>query len=246
MKTRVRYSLLFLLLAAPMVRAEMDADRAFAAARDAYERQQFEEAAAHYESILSNGFASAELHFNLGNTRYRLGDTGRAVAEYRRALYLRPRDPDLRANLAIAQQQAGALSATEPAWMQVLGRVSRTEWRSIALVAYWLTSWIGVAYFLAGRPAVLRRAALVTLAAALLALAGLQRWRLLDSHPEAVVTRAGAQALFAPMENAQPHFALPPGSLVRVREHSGSWIKVEAGRQEGWVPDLYCEQLSPP
>jgi hypothetical protein len=56
-----------------------------------------------YETILQAGFESADLYYNLGNAYFKTGNLGRSILTYERALRLRPRDADTRANLALAR-----------------------------------------------------------------------------------------------------------------------------------------------
>jgi tetratricopeptide (TPR) repeat protein len=56
-----------------------------------------------YEVVIQAGFESADLHYNLGNAYFKVGDLGRSILSYERALRLRPRDPDARANLELAR-----------------------------------------------------------------------------------------------------------------------------------------------
>lgn len=56
-----------------------------------------------YESVLTGGFVSADLHYNLGNGYFKEGDLGRAILEWERALVLAPGDPDAQANLELGR-----------------------------------------------------------------------------------------------------------------------------------------------
>jgi len=56
-----------------------------------------------YESVFQAGFESADLHYNLGNAYFKTGNLGRSILGYERALRLRPKDPDARANLELAR-----------------------------------------------------------------------------------------------------------------------------------------------
>ncbi len=49
------------------------------------------------------------LFYNLGNAYFRTGDLGRAILNYERALALDPSQPEARANLQLARDQARAL-----------------------------------------------------------------------------------------------------------------------------------------
>jgi tetratricopeptide (TPR) repeat protein len=247
MKTAFAFALFLLVFAGSWNSACGGSDSSetwFQQAQQAYEGGRFEEAAQLYQRILSQGNASAEVFFNLGNAHYRSGAMGPAIANYRRAQYLRPRHPDIRANLAIAQRQTGALNPEETAWMKTFGRVSRSEWVNVGLLGYWLAGGAGVIYLLIQRKRAWLRLSFLGLAMALAGGMGWQYWHGLERHPEVVILRSGVQSLFAPLDGAMPHFPAPEGSIVRLREQSGRWLKIEAGRQEGWLLADTCDQLS--
>ena len=58
-----------------------------------------------YERLLRTEGATGHLLYNLGNTAFRLNQTGRAILYYERARLLLPRDADLAFNLGHAREQ---------------------------------------------------------------------------------------------------------------------------------------------
>lgn len=75
----------------------------FARANAAYEAQDYAGAVALYDSALAAG-RSAEALYNRGNAYFKLGQVGRAVADYNRAFALAPSDAQVRHNLEFARQ----------------------------------------------------------------------------------------------------------------------------------------------
>ena len=69
----------------------------FESANKLYEEGKFGDAALAYEKLAGAGQSSAALYFNLGNAFLRAGQIGRAIAAYRQAGRITPRDPDVRA-----------------------------------------------------------------------------------------------------------------------------------------------------
>jgi tetratricopeptide (TPR) repeat protein len=67
-----------------------------------YKASKFDTAAADYEKILSQGYRTAEVYYNLGNCYYKLNNLNKAIINYERALKLAPQDEDIQHNLAIA------------------------------------------------------------------------------------------------------------------------------------------------
>lgn len=69
----------------------------------AYEAGDFAAAVTLYDSA-ATGMTSAELFYNRGDARFKLGEIGRAIADYNRAYVLKPHDKDIIHNLAFARQ----------------------------------------------------------------------------------------------------------------------------------------------
>jgi len=80
-----------------------DAATLFAEANALYQEKQYAEAQDVYERILSAGRANASVYYNLGNTHFKQGHLGQAIANYLRAQRLSPRDPDVAENLRYAR-----------------------------------------------------------------------------------------------------------------------------------------------
>lgn len=63
-------------------------------------------AIAEYEKVITAGYESAQLYYNLGNAYFRDGQLGLAIMNYVRAKRLAPRDEDIQANLEFAHRFA--------------------------------------------------------------------------------------------------------------------------------------------
>ena len=62
-------------------------------------------AVSRYEKVIKEGkIVNGALYYNLGNAYFRLGDMGNAIANYRRAERLIPRDANVQKNLAYARR----------------------------------------------------------------------------------------------------------------------------------------------
>jgi tetratricopeptide (TPR) repeat protein len=76
-------------------------------AHAAYRHAEYNTAVNLYEEVAATGLSTPALTYNTANTWYQLGYYGRALGEYRKALRLAPRDPDIRANLQLARKKLG-------------------------------------------------------------------------------------------------------------------------------------------
>src|SRR3974390_1217295 len=100
---RVLILLVTLLGAGHIFAADFHAD--FASANKLYAEGKFADAAKAYETLLQTGEQPPTLLFNYGDAEFENGHLGKAIAAYRKAKLLSPRDPELRANLAFVRNQ---------------------------------------------------------------------------------------------------------------------------------------------
>lgn len=219
--------------------AARELDRSFEAANKLYEQGKYTRAAEEYERLLQTGKASAALYFNMGNARFKAGQIGRAIASYRRAERLSPRDPDIIANLQFARKQTGGATLKPGLAERILGKLSLNEWTWLAFGA----GWIAMGLLAAGqwRPdarRVLRAPVLIACGATVcfgvclgLALAEA------GGEPVAVVIVRSAEVRHGPLEESQTAFTVRDGAELRVIDRKDAWLRVMAGpKQAGWIP----------
>ena len=220
----------------------------FAEGNRLYQEGDFAAAAASYSAVIEGGFESAEVHYNLGNAHFRLGETARAVLNYERAARLDPANDDIQANLALVNQRLQdrieplprfwLLSASDW-WM---GLIPGDLLRALAAVCYVLLGATVVLIVLrrpAGWGAPLRRFACVTaVATALLGATLLVRETGLARPEEAVVMVGEARVLSAPSEEGGlTVFTLHEGTTVRIDRRAGDWAEIVlADGKVGWLP----------
>ncbi|NOY53391.1 MAG: tetratricopeptide repeat protein [Deltaproteobacteria bacterium] len=77
----------------------------FLKANESYQKGDYESARDLYTRILDQGIRNGILYYNLGNTYYRLGRTGKAIENYLSAREWIPRSEDLEANLRYAREE---------------------------------------------------------------------------------------------------------------------------------------------
>jgi hypothetical protein len=184
---------------------------------------------------------SGRVLYGLGNAWYRKGDHPRAVAHFRAAQRLRPRDGNIHHNLALARSELAGVP--EPAgsvhpWTEVLtvgelgvlaagtcaagslgliwGFRRREEHQSMGLVVPSLV-WVG--------------GLVLTVTASTGA-------RDVQMHPVGVVVEREVGARELPRADAEVRVAWAPGTELRVVERGTTWVLAEDGRgRRGWVSD---------
>ena len=81
------------------------ADEVYFEANKALIAENYFDAIVKYESILNDGYESAELYYNLGNAYYRSEQLGKSIWAYSNALDIAPRNRDIAHNLSITNAQ---------------------------------------------------------------------------------------------------------------------------------------------
>lgn len=215
------------------------AERAFEAANKLYEEGQYTRAAEEYSRLLDSGRASAALLFNTGNAWFKAGQLGRAIAAYRQAERLSPRDPDVLANLQFARQQRGGATLRPGFIDRALGKLSLNEWTWLAFGSAWgVVALLALAQLKPQWRAGLRNPtiALGGITGVFAICLGLA-FSSLDSKPIAIVIAPTAEVRHGPLEESQIAFTARDGAELQVLDQKGSWVRVAAGpKQSGWLP----------
>ncbi len=218
----------------------------FQQATTAYQNQQFSEASELYLNILSRGFESKEVYYNLGNCYYRLNDIGKSILYYEKALRLDPHDNDVRYNLELANLRVIDRIELPPRFIlfewwdtlkvyysvsQLTRLVSIFFATTLGLVILWLfikkdrlRSWIISAALLTGILVIFWTYVLIT------------RVTEQSKHREAIVQVPLVTVMSAPDENSTEVFVLHEGVKIRLEESRTDWVMISLpDGKSGWV-----------
>ena len=231
-------------------RVAADTAAEFSAANQLYAKGKFTEAAEAWaktiQELHSAGQASATLYFNYGNAEFKLGHLGRAIAAYRHATLLTPRDSEVLGNLEFARNQVQGATVRSSRWQNWAGVLTLNEGAILTAVALWLT--FGLLALKQFRPALApalrgstRAAAGITvLAGAVLAAQAADHF----TRATAVVTDSNAMARSGPFDDAQNVFAVHDGAELPVLDRHDDWVQVaDATGKTGWLPGKQLELL---
>ena len=218
----------------------------FAKANQAYSEGRFQEAAEGYESVVQSGQWNANLFYDLGNACYRLGNFGKAILNYERALALDPRHPEAEANLRLARDEARALELRKD-WVERYVSMATVKQYSIAAaVALWSALFI-VAQMLLSRRRSAGRIALVVLSIVVFAVSVFSIVTLENGtrgSALAVVIAKEIEARLATADNAKSILLLPAGSEITILSERGDWLYAALpNNQRGWIPAASAERV---
>jgi tetratricopeptide (TPR) repeat protein len=238
------FSLFALVLAGDIFAADVAGN--FLAANELYAKGKFAEAAAAYDAILKTGAQSPALLFNHGNAEFKAGHLGQAIAAYRRAELLAPRDAELRANLAFVRNQVQGATLRESRWQNWAGTLTLNEGAVLTAVLFWLTFALLTVRQI--RPALVPRfknATWILLALTLFSgtVLGLQAANHF-SAATAVVMADNVTARSGPFDDAQSAFTVRDGAELSVLDRRDGWVQVADGAgKTGWLPAKQIEVL---
>ena len=208
----------------------------FVDAGTAFDEGRYADAEEGYHELLALQVVTPEILFNLGNTYYRMNDIGQAVLAFRRAWRLTPRDDDIQANMRLAMQKTSAVMRQASSIHQLLHILSREEWHALATGLWWgLWGTFGLGATVPKTRSVAIRFGCLQLLVLVFALYSIHEWSNRLGIREYVVTHSGVQALFGPLEDAEPYFSLPAGSILLLEEFTPPWAKISIEDREGWI-----------
>jgi len=235
---------LALAFAGNLFAVDMAAD--FSAANKLYAEGKFAEATAGYDKILATGAASPALLFNDANAEFKSGHLGKAIAAYRRAEQVSPRDAELRANLAFVRNQVQGATHRESRWQNWAGVLTLNEGAVLTALLFWLTLALFVARQI--RPALVPRlksatrifVALTVFSGTVLALQAANHF----SSATAVVIADNATARSGPFDEAQSAFTARDGAELSILDQRDGWVQVANGAgKSGWLSLKQVEVL---
>ena len=231
-------ALLLPLLAVADSTISISADAQFDAANKLYAQSKFVEATAEYNKLVQTGSVSPALYFNLGNAFFKSGQIGRAIAAYRQAEEMSPRDPDVRANLQFARNLVQGPKVGAGRIQRWLGTLSTTEWVALSTVAVWLTLGLLIACLIKPtlKPA-LRSWIWLTIGTTVVIFACTRTALSLNaSHKIAIVAAPEASVRNGPFDESPSSFTAHDGAELRVLDKKDNWLQVTDGKTRvGWL-----------
>lgn len=132
----------------------MDASEIIAQADSAYTADDFQKAIELYNYAIQSFGTSSKLYYNLGNSYYRMGQMGKAILAYERALRLDPANKDARENLAFVNARITDRPGERGTFLgnaldSISSYISSNAWAWIALICFALTMAGVLAYMFA-------------------------------------------------------------------------------------------------
>ncbi len=225
----------------------------FQQANQAYQANDFTKSIELYEQVLSAGYRSPELEYNLANAYFRTGQRGKAILHYERAKLLSPDDADIGYNLSLVREQMEKMESLPEFfmvrwWKHLRMLLPSNLWGALALVLFWAGAG-GLCLWLFGKTRGQKKTGffvgitLVLLSILPLALA-LDRVSYEKSSHEAIVLAPAASLKSAPDSAGSEVYKLQEGEKVELLDLLSGWWQVQLPNGEkGWINGSDLEEI---
>ncbi len=205
-----------------------------------------DEAISVYESLLQEGYMSADLLYNLGVAYHEDGQLGQAILQHEKALRLRPYDRTVEKNLQLLRdEQEDGLIPLPPfylraVWDKLAARMSPNAWSILAIILGWLAVAALVVWLMAQERKYKRWGFWTGMGLAVLTIVPIglanSRKASLARSDQAILLVPDSAVLIAPGEDADVAMEIHEGVHLRILDSFEDWFKIELvdGRQ-GWL-----------
>lgn len=222
-------------------------DQKFAKANYYYNESRYDTAVIIYERIMEEGFVSAPLLYNIGNTYFKMRNYPMAILYYEKALKLDPTNKEIKQNLAIAN--ALITDKIEPMpvffltkwWRNIGNQLSANGWAGASLKLFGLLLILLFVYFTARTRGVRKASFFTSILVIILFVCSLifayQKHQYLNEQNEAIVMTPTITVKSSPSSSGVDLFVLHEGTKVEIMDKADNWDKIKiADGSVGWMP----------
>lgn len=207
-----------------------------------------------YEAILSNGYVSGTLFYNLGNAYFKDGQLGRSILNYNKALLLAPSDKDAEFNLSVANTYVKDNIAPMPEfplsrWIHSLrSSLAGNTWGVLSLF-FLVAALASALLFLLSERGTWRKtgffSGLCFMVIFILSVSFAATGRREIANPgEGVILTQAVSVKSAPKDSGSDIFIIHEGTKVGVISSFGEWREIMiADGNKGWVPARAMELI---
>ena len=220
----------------------------------AYRQEQYGDAVEIYEGVIKDNGATMQLYYNLGNAYFRLGNKGKAILNYERALKLDPLDEDTKANLEYVVSLTEDEVIEEPelffvTWWHSFVNVMSVDVWAIAGVSSFIGLLVGLALFLVSRNSAVRKFGLVVMPLSLLItlsanLAAFSMYSRVTDDSQAIVLGEEVSLMSAPGATTVLTKVHEGRKVTIIDESVDRWFEIELeDGTVGWVKGVDIERI---
>jgi tetratricopeptide (TPR) repeat protein len=238
--------LIFILLFALSLSSLTATEAILDEAKDAYMNEEYAYAAEKYEEIISLGYESPYLYYNLGNAYFKDNKFGRAILNYERAKKLAPSNEEIKHNLKIANERI--VDKVEPVplifyerwWRSIVNWQNADNWAKTGIILLFLFLGAAALYLFARTIFIKKISFYIGLVifffcvSSFILASNYNKVNL--SENTAIVMTMRSTAKSSPSENSNDVFVIHEGTKVKITNNLGQWTEIKlANGNVGWV-----------
>lgn len=219
-----------------------------------FQEQNYSEAIANYEKIISQGFESGTLYYNLGNSYFKEGRIGKAIFSFEKGLKLEPNDEDLQYNLKIANSRTIDKITEVPKlflvswWEGLITSLGINGWSILVVLTFWFLLASITVYFFSRKSAWQRITFLsgsISLSILVLLIVILfARVNREVATDYGILTELSYSAKTSPDEKSNDAFVIHEGVKFSLHDSVGEWVKIRLlDGKIGWIQKNVFGQL---
>lgn len=220
---------------------------------EAFKSDDFEKSIELYQAVLASNHESWELHYNLGNAYFKLGNTSRAILHFEKAKKLNPDQEDLLINLEMANLKTVDKVESKPElvistyWDTLLNAYTIDEWGKNSIIMSFIALMIMMIFLFT--KGLLRKISFfsslfVCIISLLFFVLGHQQKSLQTSQKFAIVFSPSVTVKSAPEDDGTKIFVIHEGTKLKVLESEGDWSRISLmNGTKGWVKSNVYEGI---
>lgn len=204
--------------------------------------EEYDKALSEYEAMLESGLKSGALYYNAANCYLGKGEVGKAILNYKRAMYLIPRDSAVRINYgyALSRMRQRDATAKGPHFITLLNGAFSFFSLKETILAFFICYYLAAALIIMRKFARRHRFALgsvsVLFILATIIIAPPLSNKIKDAEKEAIIISRTADAKIEPAADSSSIFPLYEGMKVYVIKSNKGWCKIKRPDNKiGWL-----------
>lgn len=244
---KIIIAILILTTSVAALDAQVLQEQAFAKANFYYNESKYDTALVIYENIIEEGFVSAPLLYNMGNTYFKLRNYPMAILNYEKALKLDPNNEEIKQNLSIANSlitdkiEPMPVFFTAKLWKNIGNLQSANGWATTSLIIFFILALSLFLYFTTRSMTMKKTTFFTNILIILLFICSLifasQKYKYMNQHNEGIVMTPTITVKSSPSASGVDLFVLHEGTKVEILDHTDNWDKIKiADGSVGWLP----------
>ncbi len=218
-----------------------DVQQKFVSASKYYDSGKFEKSVEIYESLIKNGVRNESVFYNLGNAYFKEGKFGKAIVNYKRALFLSPRDTDIKVNLKFAEEKL-KIKGNKNVIFGFIESFKFSTWYYVSVILFWMLV-IFLFLYLKTKNKIFSGFLYVNLILFVISLYAVYYQNNLRDDDIALITSKNVMVKYAPVKDAKDYFKIKEGMSVKIIGNKNNWFKILYKNKKGWIKSEEAEKI---